>query len=61
MVIPLTILIAFSRMYLYVHYPTDVLGGMIVGCAAGYFGNLACGASDTVLETEDENKEGQKK
>ena len=21
------------------HYPTDVLGGMIVGCAAGYFGN----------------------
>ena len=34
-----SVLIAFSRMYLYVHYPTDVLGGMIVGCAAGYFGN----------------------
>ena len=30
-----SVLIAFSRMYLYVHYPTDVLGGMIVGCAAG--------------------------
>ncbi|MFQ8842798.1 MAG: phosphatase PAP2 family protein [Clostridium fessum] len=33
--LPLAILMAFSRMYLYVHYPTDVLGGMIVGCAAG--------------------------
>lgn len=37
--LPVAVLIAFSRMYLYVHYPTDVLGGMIVGCAAGYFGN----------------------
>ena len=24
-------LIAFSRLYLYVHYPTDVLGGMVLG------------------------------
>ena len=35
----LAFLMAFSRMYLYVHYPTDVLGGVIVGCAAGYLGN----------------------
>ncbi len=27
----LAILMAFSRLYLYVHYPTDVLGGVIVG------------------------------
>ncbi len=26
-----TALIAFSRMYLYVHYPTDILGGAIIG------------------------------
>lgn len=32
--------IAFSRMYLYVHYPTDILGGMIAGIAAGYMGYL---------------------
>lgn len=25
------IIIAFSRMYLYVHYPTDILGGIAVG------------------------------
>ena len=37
--LPLAILMAFSRMYLYVHYPTDVLGGMIVGCVAGYPGD----------------------
>ena len=27
----LAVLIAFSRMYLYVHYPTDILGGVLVG------------------------------
>ena len=31
-------LIAFSRMYLYVHYPTDVLGGIVVGIVSGYLG-----------------------
>lgn len=25
-------IIAFSRLYLYVHYPTDVFGGIICGC-----------------------------
>ena len=27
--------IAYSRLYLYVHYPTDVLGGFIVGILSG--------------------------
>ena len=30
--------IAFSRMYLYVHYPTDVLGGIMIGLLSGYAG-----------------------
>lgn len=31
----LALSMAFSRMYLFVHYPTDILGGIIVGVAAG--------------------------
>lgn len=31
----LAILISFSRLYLYVHYPTDVLFGMIIGIICG--------------------------
>ena len=37
----LAIIIAFSRMYLFVHFPTDILGGMILGTVtsiAVYYG-----------------------
>lgn len=40
----LAVLIAFSRLYLYVHFPTDILGGVLVGlvcgCAAAWIVNL---------------------
>ena len=32
----LAVIIAFSRMYLYVHYPTDVLAGAILGLIFAY-------------------------
>lgn len=32
----LAALIAFSRMYLYVHYPSDVLAGVLLGSGFGY-------------------------
>ena len=32
------ILVALSRLYLYVHYPTDVLVGAILGTFFGFFG-----------------------
>ncbi len=28
-------LIAFSRLYLYVHYPSDILAGAVIGIAVG--------------------------
>jgi len=31
----LAILVAFSRLYLYVHYPSDILGGIIIGILIG--------------------------
>lgn len=35
----LACLIAFSRLYLYVHYPTDVLASVILGVGIGFLGN----------------------
>lgn len=36
----LSIFIAFSRLYLYVHYPTDVLGGLIIGLLCGWIADV---------------------
>lgn len=36
----LAVLIAFSRMYLYVHYPTDVIFSVFAGILFGFIGNL---------------------
>lgn len=36
-------LMAFSRLYLYVHWPTDVLGGIVLGAVMGWLGAKLAG------------------
>ena len=38
--IALASLIAFSRLYLYVHFPTDILGGVVLGIALAHLSLL---------------------
>ena len=33
--IPLAVLLAFSRLYLYVHFPSDILAGALIGAVLG--------------------------
>ncbi len=35
-------IIAFSRLYLYVHYPTDVIAGIILGSLFAFIGTKLC-------------------
>jgi undecaprenyl-diphosphatase len=36
----LAVLIAFSRLYLYVHYPTDVLASVVLGTLLAFIGTV---------------------
>lgn len=51
------VLIAFSRMYLYVHFPTDILGGIVVGIASGVAAGLILKVIDTKLATRNEKSD----
>ena len=43
----LSLLIAFSRLYLYVHYPSDVLAGMVLGTVLGFVARWLCLHAET--------------
>lgn len=46
----LALLISFSRLYLYVHYPSDVLAGIALGILLGYLAKLV---TDVVFHQTD--------
>ena len=39
----LAVLIAFSRLYMYLHYPTDVIVSILLGTALAFLGNFLAG------------------
>lgn len=46
----LAIIIGFSRMYLYVHFPTDILAGIVVGLICGKISSVIIGKIDRFKE-----------
>ncbi len=45
-------LIAFSRLYLYVHYPTDVLASVVLGTAIAFLGTWLVKKGYTIYENK---------
>ncbi len=45
-------LIGFTRLYLYVHFPTDVLAGLVIGCCLALLANLLIGLLYRQAKTE---------
>jgi len=48
----LAVLIAFSRMYLYVHYPTDVLASVVLGIGIAFLGSFLVRKGCEIYETK---------
>jgi undecaprenyl-diphosphatase len=46
----LAVLIAFSRLYLYVHYPTDVLASIVLGVSIAFAANYLVNQGYTLYE-----------
>ena len=50
-------LIAFSRLYLYVHYPTDVLAGILLGIANGFLAVYIVKKATEYFQNKSKNKD----
>ena len=48
----LAVLIAFSRMYLYVHYPTDVIASVLLGIGLAFLASWIVNKVSAVIEAK---------
>lgn len=48
--IPIAAMMAFTRLYLYVHFPTDILAGIVLGVAIGLLMQLLIPVCNRLLE-----------
>ena len=55
----LAVVIAFSRMYLYVHWPSDILGGAVLGVFVGWAGAKLMSISREKREARNQSKKEQ--
>ena len=49
-------LVAFSRLYLFVHFPTDVLCGIVLGIAVGFAAVRICDAAEKTMRKENQEE-----
>lgn len=56
LLIVLAALIAFSRLYIGIHYPTDILGGLVTGIGLGLLVNIV---GDRILRKREEDQSQQ--
>jgi len=54
-------LVAFSRPYVGVHYPADIVGGAAIGALIGYLFSLAALKTDKILKEKNINLDFKKK
>jgi undecaprenyl-diphosphatase len=50
-------LVALSRVYIGVHYPSDILGGAVIGSAFGYIFAIAALKLDQIIDDKFKTKE----
>ena len=46
-----SIIIAFSRLYLTVHFPSDVLAGLLIGLFAGFLGEKVFNKKNNLMKS----------
>ena len=51
----IAVLVAYSRMYMFLHYPTDVLMGMVFGAALGFAAVRICDIAEKKMRRTGEN------